>query len=75
MNENPEGNYAEVSDLNMYYEIRGSGEPLILLHGGVGAIEMFGRSCRCSRKAGGSSPSICRPTGARPTSNARSPTR
>ena len=42
MNENPEGNYAEVSDLNMYYEIRGSGEPLILLHGGVGAIEMFG---------------------------------
>jgi pimeloyl-ACP methyl ester carboxylesterase len=42
MNENPEGNYAEVSGLNMYYEIHGSGEPLILLHGGVGAIEMFG---------------------------------
>ena len=26
----------------MYYEIHGTGEPLILLHGGVGAIEMFG---------------------------------
>jgi pimeloyl-ACP methyl ester carboxylesterase len=25
----------------MYYEIRGTGYPLILLHGGVGAIEMF----------------------------------
>ena len=25
----------------MYYEIHGEGEPLILLHGGVGAIEMF----------------------------------
>jgi pimeloyl-ACP methyl ester carboxylesterase len=35
-------NYAEVNGLDMYYEIHGSGEPLILLHGGVGAIEMFG---------------------------------
>jgi pimeloyl-ACP methyl ester carboxylesterase len=26
----------------MYYEVRGEGQPLILLHGGVGAIEMFG---------------------------------
>ena len=26
----------------MYYEIHGTGEPLILLHGGVSAIEMFG---------------------------------
>jgi pimeloyl-ACP methyl ester carboxylesterase len=42
MNDDPEGNYAEVNGLNMYYEIHGSGEPLILLHGGVGAIEMFG---------------------------------
>ena len=36
------GSYAPVNGLNMYYEIHGSGEPLILLHGGVGAIEMFG---------------------------------
>jgi hypothetical protein len=26
----------------MYFEIHGAGEPLVLLHGGVGAIEMFG---------------------------------
>lgn len=36
------GDYAEVNGLRMYYEVHGSGEPLILLHGGVGAIEMFG---------------------------------
>jgi pimeloyl-ACP methyl ester carboxylesterase len=26
----------------MYYEIHGAGRPLVLLHGGLGAIEMFG---------------------------------
>ena len=36
------GNYAMVNGLDLYYEVHGSGEPLILLHGGVGAIEMFG---------------------------------
>jgi pimeloyl-ACP methyl ester carboxylesterase len=34
--------YAPVHGLNLYYEIRGTGQPLVLLHGGVGAIEMFG---------------------------------
>jgi pimeloyl-ACP methyl ester carboxylesterase len=33
--------YAPVSGLNVYYEIHGTGEPLILLHGGLGAGEMF----------------------------------
>jgi pimeloyl-ACP methyl ester carboxylesterase len=28
--------------VNYYYEIRGAGEPLLLLHGGLGSIEMFG---------------------------------
>jgi alpha/beta hydrolase fold len=37
-----EGKLAAVNGLEMYYEINGEGEPLILLHGGVGAIEMFG---------------------------------
>ncbi len=37
----PETGYAPVNGLRMYYEIRGSGQPLVLLHGGVGAIEMF----------------------------------
>ncbi|HYY44679.1 MAG TPA: alpha/beta hydrolase [Actinomycetota bacterium] len=36
------GSYASVNGLEMYYEIQGTGRPLILLHGGVGAIEMFG---------------------------------
>ncbi|WP_298732987.1 alpha/beta hydrolase [uncultured Chitinophaga sp.] len=34
--------YAPVNGLQLYYEIYGNGEPLVLLHGGLGAIEMFG---------------------------------
>ena len=34
--------FAPVSGLQMYYEIHGEGEPLILLHGGVAASEVFG---------------------------------
>lgn len=30
--------YAEVNDIHMYYEEQGAGEPLLLLHGGTGAI-------------------------------------
>jgi pimeloyl-ACP methyl ester carboxylesterase len=36
------GSYASVNGLEMYYEIHSTGRPLVLLHGGVGAIEMFG---------------------------------
>ena len=35
------GNSASVNGLNLYYEMCGDGKPLILLHGGVGASEMF----------------------------------
>ncbi len=34
--------YTEVNGLRMYYEIHGSGEPLILIHGGAFGIPMFG---------------------------------
>jgi pimeloyl-ACP methyl ester carboxylesterase len=34
--------YAPINGLNLYYEIHGTGEPLILLHGGLAATEMFG---------------------------------
>jgi pimeloyl-ACP methyl ester carboxylesterase len=33
--------YAPVDGLKLYYELYGTGEPLVLLHGGVGATEMF----------------------------------
>ncbi len=36
------GAYAEVNGLNLYYEIHGTGAPLVLLHGGLGSGEMFG---------------------------------
>ncbi len=41
MNGDPKGNYTDVNGLHMYYEIHGTGQPLVLLHGD-GAIEMFG---------------------------------
>jgi pimeloyl-ACP methyl ester carboxylesterase len=34
--------YVAVNGLNYYYEIHGRGEPLLLLHGGLGSIDMFG---------------------------------
>jgi pimeloyl-ACP methyl ester carboxylesterase len=34
--------YANVNGLDLWYQEHGSGDPLILLHGGVGASEMFG---------------------------------
>src|SRR5215813_14529715 len=36
------GQYAEVNGINLYFETRGAGRPLILLHGGLGSGEMFG---------------------------------
>src|SRR5690348_2503758 len=38
---NPAGNYAAVNGINLYYEIHGTGGPLIMLHGGFGTFEMF----------------------------------
>ena len=32
------GSYASVNGLNMYYEVHGAGEPLVLLHGALSAI-------------------------------------
>ena len=33
--------YADLNGLSLYYEEHGSGEPLVLLHGGISAGEMF----------------------------------
>ena len=35
--------YVEAGGIRYYYEIRGEGEPLLLLHGGLGSIDMFAR--------------------------------
>lgn len=32
---------ADINGVNYYYEVRGEGEPLLLLHGGLGSIDMF----------------------------------
>lgn len=36
------GRYADANGIKLYYEVHGSGRPLLLLHGGLGMIEMFG---------------------------------
>jgi pimeloyl-ACP methyl ester carboxylesterase len=33
--------YVEANGINYYYEVHGEGEPLLLLHGGMGSIDMF----------------------------------
>ena len=40
--DDPANGYAPVNGLQMYYEIHGSGEPLVLLHGAFGAIDLWG---------------------------------
>jgi pimeloyl-ACP methyl ester carboxylesterase len=42
MSDGARGDYAEVNGLEMYYEIHGTGQPLVLLHGAYMTIEMFG---------------------------------
>jgi pimeloyl-ACP methyl ester carboxylesterase len=38
---NAQGNYASVNGLKMYYEIHGTGRPLVLLHGAFGWATIF----------------------------------
>jgi len=40
-NPTPRTGYAPVNGLKLYYEVHGTGEPVILLHGGLGASGMF----------------------------------
>ncbi len=39
---NPKSGYVEANGLRYYYEVHGQGAPLLLLHGGLGSIDMFG---------------------------------
>jgi len=44
MNKDAKGGYAAVNGLTMYYEIHGTGRPLVLLHGGLSTIAVdFGK--------------------------------
>jgi hypothetical protein len=62
------GNYASVNGLNMYYEVHGTGQPLVVLHGAYMTIETMGEIvCRPSPRPGRSSPQSCRGTGTRRT--------
>ena len=56
MNDDSKGNYAAVNGLDLYYEIHGDGQPLILLHGVSGLSRCSETFYRCSRKADRSSP-------------------
>src|SRR5947208_15860135 len=38
MDKDAHGRYASINGLNMYYEVHGSGRPLVLLHGALSAI-------------------------------------
>ena len=42
MNGDSKGDYAEVNGLRMYYELHGSGQPLVLLHGAYMTIDAMG---------------------------------
>ena len=44
--------YADVNGIKLYYEIHGTGRPLVLLHGGLGAIELFGPNLPALAKGG-----------------------
>src|SRR5690349_10600625 len=35
------GQYADVNGIKLYYEVHGTGRPLVALHGGLGASSMF----------------------------------
>ena len=42
-NNAPRTGYAPVNGLNMYYEIHGTGQPLVVLHGSFMTIELMGQ--------------------------------
>jgi pimeloyl-ACP methyl ester carboxylesterase len=42
MNGGPRGNYTQVNGLNIYYEIHGTGQPLVVLHGAYMTIDLMG---------------------------------
>ncbi len=44
------GSYAKVNGIELYYETHGKGQPLVLLHGGLGSTSMFGDNLKTLAK-------------------------
>ena len=44
------GNHAHVNGIRLYYEDHGSGPPVLVLHGGMGFVEMMGGQIRALAK-------------------------
>ena len=63
--------YVPVNNLQMYYEIHGTGQPLVLLHGAFSAIGTSFGQLLPGPRPGRSSRSSCRPTAAQRTLIAR----
>ena len=61
---NPTVGLAAVNGIELAYELRGRGRPLVLLHGGFGAAEMFGPNIAALAAAGRSSGWTCSRTDA-----------
>ena len=67
------GRYADLNGLHLYYEVHGTGRPLVLLHGGLGSGDVrAGHPGGSSRPATRSSHPTCRATAGRRTSTGRS---
>jgi len=65
----PTTGYAPVNGINMYYEVHGGGEPVVLLHGAFMTItNNWAGGSASSPKHGKSLPSKCKVTAARRTS-------
>ena len=63
----------EANGVDYYYEIHGQGEPLLLLHGGLGSIDMFGPVLPIlAEHRAGRSPSTCTATAAPRSATGRS---
>ena len=67
--------YADVNGTSLWYQEHGAGEPLILLHGGLGMGEMWAPILPPWPRDAGSSRSTCRPTVTLRTWTARCGTR
>jgi len=55
-----ESGFAEVNDVKIWYQTYGDGDPLILLHGGFGSVEMLVPTSRRLRRTERSLASTCR---------------